>query len=98
MWPTPTATHNNAQVRGQGKTVVTKRGTTLAGAVRMWPTPRASEWKGTGPLDSKSHNHRVEKRYLDATVQEVEQTSGPLNPDWVEWLMGVPTGWTDLKA
>jgi hypothetical protein len=24
-------------------------------------------------------------------------TGGPLNPMWVEWLMGWPLGWTDLK-
>ena len=23
---------------------------------------------------------------------------GPMNPAWVEWLMGFPTGWTDLSA
>ena len=23
---------------------------------------------------------------------------GSLNPDWVEWLMSVPTGWTDIDA
>jgi hypothetical protein len=22
---------------------------------------------------------------------------GKLNPEWVEWLMGWPLGWTDLK-
>jgi len=96
MWPTPTG-QDNPQVRGVGKTVGTKRGTTLGGAVRMWPTPRASEWKGTGPLGSKSHKHRLTKGYLDATVQEADQVTGQLNPTWVEWLMGFPTGWTDLK-
>ena len=24
-------------------------------------------------------------------------TNGQLNPTWVEWLMGWPLGWTDLK-
>lgn len=24
--------------------------------------------------------------------------NGPLNPKWVEWLMGFPMGWTDLSA
>lgn len=96
LFPTPTA-QDNAQVRGVGKTVGTKRGTTLGGFARMWPTPRASEWKGTGPLGSKSHNHRLEKGYLDATVQERSQVSGSLNPAWVEWLMGYPEGWTDLN-
>ena len=23
---------------------------------------------------------------------------GPMNPEWVEWLMGFPTGWTELSA
>ena len=63
----------------------------------LWPTPRASEWKGTGPLGSKSHNHRLERGYLDATVQEASQESGSLNPAWVEWLMGFPIGHTDLN-
>jgi hypothetical protein len=28
----------------------------------------------------------------------VERGSGKLNPQWVEWLMGYPVGWTDLKG
>jgi len=68
-----------------------------SGKPKMWPTPRASEWKGTGPLGSKSHKHHLTKGYLDATVQEAEQVTGQLNPTWVEWLMGFPTGHTDLK-
>ena len=26
-----------------------------------------------------------------------ERIGGALNPLWVEWLMGWPIGWTDLK-
>jgi hypothetical protein len=26
-----------------------------------------------------------------------EVVGGPLNPDWTEWLMGWPIGWTDLR-
>jgi hypothetical protein len=26
-----------------------------------------------------------------------ETLGGQLNPTWVEWLMGWPIGWTDLK-
>ena len=34
----------------------------------------------------------------NAAIGEVgtDIVSGHLNPDWVEWLMGVPTGWTAL--
>jgi len=27
-----------------------------------------------------------------------KKTTGQLNPTWVEWLMGYPTGWTDLSV
>lgn len=68
----------------------------LEPAGHLIPTPRASEWKGTGPLGSKSHDYRVEKGYLDATMQEMEQKTGRLNPEWVGWLCGFPAGWTIL--
>jgi DNA (cytosine-5)-methyltransferase 1 len=29
--------------------------------------------------------------------QMVSMDNGQLNPNWVEWLMGYPIGWTDLK-
>ena len=29
--------------------------------------------------------------------QYASKTGGKLNPTWVEWLMGWPLGWTDLK-
>jgi len=64
---------------------------------KMWPTPRASEWKDVGPVGSKSHTHMDKRDYLCAKVKDPEQPTGSLNPQWVEWLMGYPIGWTDLK-
>ena len=66
-------------------------------AVKMWPTPRASEWKDTGPVGSKSHTHWDKRGYLGAKVKDPKQPTGQLNPTWVEWLMGFPSGWTDLE-
>lgn len=57
------------------------------------PTPRASEAKGTGPLGSKSHNHMVERGYLNATMQEATGTSGPLSHQFTLEMMGFPTDW-----
>jgi len=96
LWPTPTG-QDNPQVRGVGKTIGTKRGTTLGGAVRMWPTPTASDYKGSGPtVVRKDGKNRLNDRPDYATEQRA-QNGGQLNPTWVEWLMGFPTGWTDLK-
>ena len=69
-------------------------------AVRIYqenvPTPRASEYKDCGPVGSKSHKHMKDRFYLCAIAKDADMPDGKLNPTWVEWLMGVPTGWTEL--
>lgn len=57
---------------------------------------RASEWKGVGPIGSKSHLHRLGRGYLDATMQAHSGRTGRLNPRFVEWMMGFPPGWTEV--
>lgn len=64
----------------------------------LWPTIRASEYKGCGPLGSKSHKHRVNRFYLDAVAQERTGQTGRLNPSYCEWMMGVPIGWTGCAS
>ena len=49
--------------------------------VALYPTPRANKW---GPPDSHGK------------VPEA-LAGGRLNPRWVEWLMGIPIGWTRLE-
>jgi hypothetical protein len=79
-------------------------GGNLRDQVRHWPTPAARDYKG------RSGAGRQERRgnpsdtlpnavgnYLIPTVGDKNKV-GHLNPDWVEWLMGVPTGWTDLGS
>tara|TARA_Y100000593_G_scaffold71668_1_gene131634 strand:+ start:490 stop:1143 length:654 start_codon:yes stop_codon:yes gene_type:complete len=104
MWPTPTAMTGGQGVApshkegGHGWNIGAAVQDSLSDdPVRVWPTPRASEWKGVGPIGSKSHQYRLDRKYLDATVQEAEQRTGRLNPNWVEWLMGWPIGWTALE-
>ena len=118
LLPTPTAQDNN-QVRGIG-CGTGKRGTTLGGYVRtfptpsatrygrqktgsknatarpsletmarqnLWPTPCAGDSRGAGPNQNTVSLGREVKR----------QHGGQLNPTWVEWLMGYPSGWTELS-
>ena len=58
---------------------------------RLWPTPNAGNenWGGTMQEWGGSKNW-VRK-------EMPEFASGQLNPTWVEWLMGWPLEWTDLK-
>ena len=53
----------------------------------LWPTPTKHNAKQGGyPAE-----HRRNSPTLGA------KAGGRLNPDWVEWLMGWPCGWTDLE-
>ncbi len=64
------------------------------GEKMVFPTPRANLLPGLITKTSATRN----KGNLEEVVAEKENlTSGQLNPTWVEWLMGYPTGWTDLK-
>ena len=53
----------------------------------MWPTPTVNDSKNNGA--PSQHERRTKALNVVA--------GGSLNPAWVEWLMGFPEGWTDLK-
>lgn len=57
---------------------------TLDKYVTMFPTPRAFMHKDSSTDRGKSNLGEV--------------VGGKLNPMWVEWLMGLPQGWTDLNC
>jgi len=54
---------------------------------RLWPTPVARMHKDKGYPSEYERNE----------IPLAAQVGGPLNPEWVEWLMGWPQEWTDLK-
>ena len=72
----------------------------------LYPTLKASDSKGTGPMGSRSAEHDLQRKNLkgcvlyatpcrgDATGTDV---NGQLNPEWAEWLMGFPAGWSELE-
>ena len=70
----------------------------------MWATPRTTDGTG-GPRKLDEKGRRISQTNPDLVfganladqVRAEEATGGSLNPQWVEWLMGYPEGWTDLK-
>lgn len=67
-------------------------------AVKLFPTPKATDYKGSGPRGSKSAEHDLKKGNLKGAVMYATEKDGQLNPEWVEWLMGFPIGWTELNV
>lgn len=88
--PTPRANENGDYQYDRGDK--SKPRPTLAGWVKMWPTPRASDGM-ISKLRSKNTEHKG--RLEDAIA--LESPGGYLSPMWVEWLMGWPIGWTGLE-
>jgi len=100
-WPTPTcADAFTDKLQSSQQQEGSMHSVNLSQAVRMWPTPLKSDynprissanWTGTSDLPS------VVTAAEEANGNLQPQGGGSLNPTWVEWLMGWPIGWTDLK-
>ena len=65
-----------------------------------WPTPVASE-ASLGYQDRSTGKKGTQESLTTVVINRMggrDAVSGQLNPQWVEWLMGVPSGWTDLGS
>lgn len=63
------------------------------GKLQAWPTPTSRDHK-----DGKAMYDVPTNGYLGrAAPRDPTSPPGVLNPDWVEQLMGFPTGWTDCE-
>lgn len=63
----------------------------------LWPTPTTRDWKGGRKPETLEACGRGFSNSLNDALTVAGQ-HGPLNPPWVEWLMGFPDGWTDLSS
>jgi hypothetical protein len=86
FFPTPRASsamnENMESIRNRGK-----YNCKLEEAIAFLPTPTTQDAKNNGSQSQMERNSLP----LNAVA------GGKLNPEWVEWLMGYPVGWTDLK-
>jgi len=110
LWPTPVTAYDGrtqdawvaAKARAKAKHSAGQygKGTGAPGmmdlqrAVKMWPTPQASDNRNRGTTQTPAIARRIDagKQVMLSMCMD-----GPLNPTWVEWLMGWPLGWSDLK-
>ncbi len=99
LWPTPAA----RDCKGTNSLKHLKTGNhigQLPNIVKLFPTPTT----GVGFCGGTGNFQQLQKLKEDGIITEEERRNmsqgngGKLNPEWVEWLMGYPTGWTDLNA
>jgi DNA (cytosine-5)-methyltransferase 1 len=103
-WPTPrtrglignSGSKQLMQARLDDGTTSVAEASAMSG-LKMFPTPQASDNRDRGNMSNPSIQRRVAIGKQIMLSQSVDPSSGQLNPTWVEWLMGWPLGWTDLK-
>lgn len=97
---------------GQCSTTLTRSGLTRNGIVfrlvplvpltsgigrGLWLTPTASDTKPACKREILEPATRNGKQWnLRGQATEISQLGTPLNPIFLEWLMGYPTGWTEI--
>ena len=101
-WPTPRAGNPGSRKPGTGGKILAEE------AKKNWPTPRETMSRDAthdrGKCNLGEVVHGIEKQLTGPPAQEKSSTSGKnhgspkLNPNWVEQLMGLPIGWTDLGS
>ena len=97
LWPTPMARDYKDTGKNTNYEALAKKGK-LAGAV-MWPTPMAHEAR-LGYQDRSRGKKGTQESLTTKVINNLggrQEVSGQLNPEWVEWLMGFPIGWTESK-
>ena len=74
---------------------VTESGS-LPGDGRLWMTPKASD--GVFATPSTTGRSRKMSTHLGTQMKfSVAENGGKPNQNWIEWLMGWPIGWTELR-
>jgi hypothetical protein len=64
-----------------------------------WPTPRANKVHPEITEQNREHLANRKKANLEEDIAgHCGKATGKLNPNWVEHLMGLPAGWTDLGS
>jgi hypothetical protein len=90
LFPTPRASDSDKGTRtpdGALKALARGHGVDLGTSVQIFPTPTCNDSKNNAPTSQRTENGRHSDQ-LNVVA------GGSLNPDWVEWLMGFPIGWT----
>lgn len=82
-WPTPRTEDGESAGNHPGAQ------DSLTGVTRQWPTPKANDAEKRGMIAENPRNGLV------SAAQKTGKKK--LNPNFVDWLMGFPPGWTSVS-
>lgn len=105
-WPTPTAFDSTTCTKGEQAVHKDKNRRAMGGnggpsrnlrEAVMLPTLCATEARQG--FQNRSRGKKGSQESLSTVVQgaPAKEAGGSLNPNWVEWLMGWPLGWTSTE-
>tara|TARA_R100000773_G_C4216402_1_gene115062 strand:+ start:42 stop:662 length:621 start_codon:yes stop_codon:yes gene_type:complete len=111
MWPTPNAwdaqrgprSQENLRTKNHQINLITAvKDAQSENPVKMWPnkmfaTPTARDYKDTGKAIVNMKRYTLPQVIARSNKEEWITKGSALNPEWVEWLMGYPIGWTELE-
>lgn len=86
FWPTPTKSDATGGPGNSGR----QGGLNLRTAIHRVPTPSKTDYKGSARPGQR-------RGQLTDPAIGLIPAGGQLSPMWVEWLMGWPVGWTELR-
>jgi hypothetical protein len=93
LWPTPKAQDWGGSSRSDFSPK-------LSEVVKKWGSPTASAYKDSGEavrMGKVKANSHLGRQVLQDGGTKTRQ-KGQLNPEWEDWLMGVPIGWSGKKV
>jgi len=106
FWPTPKSQVSGMSAKTSGRHFTKSTQLAMQVAIsqgmidmttgNLYGTPRASD--GMTNKLRKAENIKNPRGRLEDQVAMGTVKSGYLNPEWIEWLMGYPIGWTELEA
>lgn len=113
-WPTITAGEEKYRIKGNSQASKCLSAMAVRGELghpdqvnpntngknqESWPTPRANKVHPEITEKNREHLANRKKANLEEDIAgHCGKATGKLNPKWVEQLMGLPVGWTDLGS
>ena len=103
-WPTPTCSDAfTDKLKSDQQKEGSMHSVNLSQAVKMFPTPTATDYKGAYTKESMVSSGGIDRAGLLRNVGHMDNpdykaaVGGQLNPEFVEYLMHWPRNWTSLE-